>query len=91
MRKDRTNLRPMAGRYVRAYLKPGTAIVNINVSEDGFPSSEHNIAAGLEPSDAKVIVGEYLAKGYLVYQTFLTSLWEAGEAMKRKPYWNQIV
>ena len=82
MRKDRTNLRPMAGRYVRAYLKPGT---------DGFPSSEHNIAAGLEPSDAKVIVGEYLAKGYLVYQTFLTSLWEAGEAMKRKPYWNQIV
>ena len=94
MRKDygrNRKLHKMNDKYVRAYLKPGTALININVSEDGFPSSERNYAAYLEASEARQIVKEFLEKGYLLYETFVSLLWDAGEAMQRKPYWNQTL
>lgn len=65
----------MPGKYVRVWNKPGTAHLYVSISEDGYPSSERTVEMGLEPTDAKSIVMDYISNGYLLYDNFIAGLW----------------
>lgn len=75
----------MAGKYVMAWNKPGTAMIGVSISEDGYRESEKKIAVGMVSSEAKKVVNEYIDKGYELRETFVSAIWAESERKEKNP------
>lgn len=83
MKKRRNKVMP--GKYVMAWNKPGTAMIGVSISEDGYRESEKKIAVGMDSSEAKKIVKEYIDKGYEIRETLISAIWEEAERKNKNP------